>query len=170
MVLRTHSFLPITVALGAIAIYAGRPWARGLRVPDAVASSANGEGCLSLALSAICHRNPLPETIRHAISRCTTGNWYGCGLLVGVSLLSWSHESLGVSLSDGITLKLNTDLHLVAERVLLILSMTLSLSGREYCGNCKYGRFTTRYNVPDANSRWRALTGVLDLNRCYLLI
>ena len=76
MVLRTHSFLPIS-ALGARAIYAGIPWASGLRVPDAVASSANDEGCISLALSVICRRKPLPGTLLVAISRCTTGNCYG---------------------------------------------------------------------------------------------
>ena len=170
MVLRTHSFLPITVAPGAHAIYAGRKWASGLPVPDVVASSANDEGCRSLALSVICLRHPLPDTILLSISRCTTGYCCGFGGWLAVSFLSRSFEWWGVRFSDGFTLKLNTDLHLVAERSLLFTGMTRSLRGRECCGNCKTGRFATRCVDPVANSRWIARIGVLNLNRWYLLI
>ena len=170
MVLRTHSFLPITVAPGAHAIYAGRKWASGLPVPDVVASSANDEDCQSLALFVICHRIPLPNTILLGISRCTTGDWWGCGVFLAVSILSRSLESLGVSFWDSFTLKLSNDLHLVAERCLLFLGMILSLSGREFCGKFKYGRFTTRYDVPVASCRCIAGIGVPDLNRCCRII
>ena len=170
MVLRTHSFLPITVALGAHAIYAGRPWASGLLVPDVVASSANDEGCRSIARSVICLRIPLPDTILHGISRFATGNCYGGGFWLAVSIRSRLSELLREWRCDGFTLKRSTDPHLVGECCLLFFSLTRSLGGSECCGHFEFGRMATRYGLPVANCQCRGGTVVFDLQRCYLLI